>query len=198
MSTHPVPDDERPARSRLHAVAMRGDDPGNDPRPDVEREFRNAMARLAAGVGVLSTLDPIGRACGLTVTAVSSVSLEPPLVLVCVKKDGFIHDALFVADGWSITFLAADQLDAAHYFARHRYPGDRDDFSPWRTSRADSGELILTGGMAAVTCVPHEMVDAGDHSVAIGRVVHIPEHMTGETPLIHGDRAYFAPGTPLA
>jgi flavin reductase (DIM6/NTAB) family NADH-FMN oxidoreductase RutF len=199
MTSDPIPSAARPLRPALRAVGSSGDDAGAGLRLDAEREpeFRDAMARLAGGVAVLSTLDPIGRACGLTVTAVSSVSLDPPLVLVCVKKDGFIHDALFVADGWSLTFLASDQLDAAQYFARHRYPGDRDDFSAWRTNRADSGELILTGGVAAVSCVPHHLVDAGDHSIAIGRVVNVRHDLTGETPLIHGDRAYFAPGPSL-
>lgn len=157
-------------------------------------EFRNAMARLAGGVAVVTTLDPVGRDCGLTVTAVSSVSLDPPLVLVCVKKDGFIHDALYVADGWSLNFLAADQLDLAHYAARHRYPGDRDDFSPWASRRARHHELVITGGVAAVECEPYEFVDAGDHSIAIGRVVAIARDLSGRTPLVHVDREYYLPG----
>ncbi len=160
-------------------------------------QFRDAMARLAGGVAILTVLDPIGRDCGLTVTAVSSVSLEPALVLVCVKKDGFIHDALFVADGWSLTFLAADQVDAAHYFARSRYPGDRDDFAAWGTRRAHAGELVLTGGVAAVECEPHQLVDAGDHTIAIGRVVRTPGDLTGATPLLHVDRTYWTPGQEL-
>ncbi|MGH9250752.1 MAG: flavin reductase family protein, partial [Acidimicrobiales bacterium] len=94
-------------------------------------EFRDAMARLAGGVGVLTMTDPVGRDCGITVTAVSSVSLEPPLVLVCVRRGGFVHDALFVADGWALTLLADDQTGLARYAARHRHPGDRDDFSAW-------------------------------------------------------------------
>ncbi|NEE00072.1 flavin reductase family protein [Phytoactinopolyspora halotolerans] len=157
-------------------------------------EFRDAMARLGGGVAVLSVLDPVGRDCGLTVTAVSSVSLEPALVLVCVKKDGFIHDALFVADGWSLTFLAVGQVDAAHYFSRSRYPGDRDDFSTWDYRRAHAGEPVLTGGVAAVECEPHELVDAGDHTIALGRVVRVTPGMTGSAPLLHVDRAYIAPG----
>jgi flavin reductase (DIM6/NTAB) family NADH-FMN oxidoreductase RutF len=174
---------------RVGAPALVGGEPGS--------EFRDAMARLAGGVAVLSVLDPVGRVCGLTVTATCSVSLEPPLTLVCVKKDGFIHDALFVADSWSLTFLAADQLGVAQYFARHRYPGDRDDFTRWPTARVGSGELIFSGGVAAVECEPHQLVDAGDHSIAIGHVVRIPAGLTGESPLLHVDRAYHVPGDAL-
>ncbi|WP_158542803.1 flavin reductase family protein [Phytoactinopolyspora halophila] len=157
-------------------------------------DFRDAMARLGSGVGILTTLDPIGRDCGLTVSAVSAVSLDPPLVLVCVKKDGFIHDAIYVADGWSLTFLAVDQLEVARYCARHRHPGARDDFSAWTTRRTDNGELIFTGGVAAVECAPYQFVDAGDHTIAIGEVVRVPADMRGETPLLHVDRAYVTPG----
>lgn len=152
------------------------------------------MARLAGGVALLTTLDPVGRDCGLTVTAVASVSLNPPLVLVCVTKDGFIHDALFVADGWSLNFLAADHADLAHYGARSRSPGDRDDFSAWPMRRSVRGELVLTTAVAAVECVPHDFVDAGDHTIALGRVVRVSADAAGVAPLIHVDRGYARPG----
>lgn len=159
--------------------------------------FRDAMARLAGGVAVLTTLDPVGRQCGLTVTAVASLSLEPPMVLVGVKKDGFIHDALYVADGWSLTFLATDQLDLAHYAARGRAPGDRDDFGQWPHRSAATGELVFTGGVAAVSCESDRFVDAGDHTVAIGRVTAVSADLSGRIPLVHVDRSYAEPGRVL-
>jgi flavin reductase (DIM6/NTAB) family NADH-FMN oxidoreductase RutF len=186
MTTQPAPTPWD--RSPQHPAAI--DRRRSEPQPD----FRDALARLAGGVAVLTTLDPVGRQCGLTVTAVSSVSLDPPLVLVCVKKDGFIHDALYVADGWSMTFLAIGQLDLATYAARHRYPGDRDDFSPWDSRPSGTGELIFTGGVAAVECLPHELVDAGDHTIAIGRVTRVAPGLSGEVPLVHVDRSYYRPG----
>ncbi|WP_035812367.1 flavin reductase family protein [Jiangella gansuensis] len=155
------------------------------------------MARLASGVALLTVLDPVGRDCGLTVTAVSSLSLDPPLVLVCVMKDRFMHDTLFVADGWSLTFLAADQLPLADYAARDRHPGARDDFSAWPSRRTTHGELVFTGGVAAVECVPYQLVDAGDHTIAIGRVVRVAPDLTGEVPLVHVDRGYYSPGDPV-
>lgn len=186
MTTQPVP---KPWNiPPQHSAAINGT--SSQPQAD----FRDAMARLAGGVAVLSTLDPMGRQCGLTVTAVSSVSLDPPLVLVCVKKDGFIHDALYVAEGWSLTFLAIEQLDLATYAARHRYPGDRDDFSSWSSRPSDNGELIFTGGVAAVECLPHALVDAGDHTIAVGRVARVAAGLSGEVPLVHVDRSYYRPG----
>jgi flavin reductase (DIM6/NTAB) family NADH-FMN oxidoreductase RutF len=161
-------------------------------------DYRDAMARLAGGVGVLAMKDPVGRDCGITVTALSSVSLEPPLVLTCVRRGGFVHDALFVADGWALTMLADDQIELAHYAARHRHPGDKDDFSRWARRRgAESDALIFTGGVSAVDCVPYELVDAGDHTVAIGRVVSVANGLTGAQPLLYVDRGYHATGTPV-
>jgi flavin reductase (DIM6/NTAB) family NADH-FMN oxidoreductase RutF len=159
--------------------------------------FRDAMARLAGGVAVLTTLDPVGRQCGLTVTAVASLSLEPPMVLVSVKKDGFIHDALYVADGWSLTFLATDQVDLAHYAARGRAPGDRDDFGRWPHRPAGTGEFVFTGGVAAVSCESDRFIEAGDHTVAIGRVTAVAAGLSGHAPLVHVDRAYIEPGRVL-
>lgn len=155
------------------------------------------MARLAGGVAVLTTLDPVGRQCGLTVTAVASLSLEPPMVMVAVKKDGFIHDALYVADGWSVTLLSADQVDLAHYAARPRGPGDRDDFSPWPRRPAVTGEWVFTDGVAAVECRGERFVDAGDHTIAIGLVASVAADTTGRVPLVHVDRMYSEPGRVL-
>ena len=167
-----------------------------DPPSVAAAPYRDAMARLAGGVGLLTTRDPVGRDCGITVTAVSSVSLDPPLVLVCVKRDGFIHDALYVASGWALTMLADDQVDLARYAARHRHPGDRDDFSRWPSRRGIDGVLVMTGGVSAIECVPHEFVDAGDHTVAIGRVVAVADDVVGRNPLIYVDRDYHEIGQP--
>ena len=180
--------------------------PWSDPRPVVDErppsapvdDFRDAMARLAGGVGLLTMQDPVGRDCGITVTALSSVSLDPPLVLTCVRRGGFVHDALLVADGWTLTMLADDQHSLAVYAARHRHPGDKDDFSAWARRRGnESGALVFTGGVSAVECVPYDLVDAGDHTVAIGRVVAVAGDLVGERPLLYVDRGYHAAGSTI-
>ena len=163
-----------------------------------DQAFRDVMARLGSGVCVLTTTDPVGRDCGLTVTAVSSLSLVPPLVMVGIRHGSFVHDALYVADGFALTVLAAEQLDLARYAARHRYPTDADDFTPWRSVRAkESGALVFPGGLAATDCVPYNFVDAGDHVIVIGRAVQTTFGCTGEVPLLHVDRRYFVPGSRL-
>ena len=101
--------------------------PPSEPASVGRGDYRDAMARLAAGVGVVTTLDPLGRDCAMTVTSFTAVSLDPPLVLVCLKREGFLADALAVSDGWAVTMLAEDQVELARYAARHRHPGSRDD-----------------------------------------------------------------------
>lgn len=159
--------------------------------------FRDAMARVAAGVGVLTVRDGAGDDRGITVTSVSSVSLDPPMVLVCVKRGGSIHDAVEGSDGWALNMLADDQIMLARYAARHRRRGERDDFTAWARGRGTTGALLFTGGVAAVECAPHRFVQAGDHSVAIGRVISVPARMAGRQPLVYVDRGYRSAGEPL-
>lgn len=161
-------------------------------------DLREAMSHLATGVCVLTTRDVVGRDCGLTVTSVTSVSLSPPLCLVAVRREGFLHDALEVSDGWALTILARDQQELARYAARHRYPSDTDDFGPFPHRRGPaSGALYFPSGVAALECRPFELVPAGDHTLALGRVVAVPEDCTGEEPLLYFRRAYRSVGEVL-
>ena len=158
-----------------------------------EAAYRDAMARLASGVCVVTTRDLVGRDCGITVTAFSAVSLRPPLVLVCVRQHSFVADALSVADGWAVNLLAEDQLGLARYASRHHRPGDTDDFGPWPTRRgAVSDALVFTDAVAAVECLPNDLVEAGDHTIAIGHVVTASSRSTEARPLLYVDRGYAA------
>lgn len=158
-------------------------------------DLREAMSHLAAGVSLLTTQDVVGRDCGLTVTSLASVSLDPPLCAVAVRRGGFLHDALEVSDGWAVTILAATQLPLAQYAARHRYPSDTDDFSRFAPSRGRiSSAVYFPDGVAAVECVPHALVPAGDHTLAVGRVVSVPDDMRGVEPLLYHRRHYVGVG----
>lgn len=158
-------------------------------------DLRRAMTHLASGVSVVSTRDVVGRDCALTITSLVSLSLAPPLVLVAVKREGFLHDALTVADGWAVTMLARSQVDLAAYTARHRYPGDTDDFAAYRHVRGRlSDSLYFVDGLAAVECLPEQQVDSGDHTIVVGRVVRIADDCVGSEPLVYHGRAYHSLG----
>jgi flavin reductase (DIM6/NTAB) family NADH-FMN oxidoreductase RutF len=162
-------------------------------------EFRDVFAGLTAAVCLLATTDVVGRDCALTVTSVAGVSLVPPLALVAVKRDGFLHDAISVADGWAVTMLAEEQLALARYAARHRYPSDTDDFRTEPSVRgAESGALLFTGGVAGFECRTEELVPAGDHTLVLGRLVATAVGMTGTVPLLYGRRTWWSAPRPLA
>lgn len=163
-----------------------------------ELDLRGAMSHLASGVSVLATRDVVGRDCGLTITSLASLSLHPPLCVVAVKRGGFLHDALEVTEGWSITMLSAAQRQLATYAARHRYPSDTDDFSPFPHRRGDaSRSLHFLEGVAALECVPERLVPSGDHTIAVGRVVSLPQDCTGRDPLLYFRRDYHRIGAAL-
>ena len=140
---------------------------------------------------MLATRDVVGRDCGLTITSLSSLSLHPPLCVAAVKRGGFLHDALEVADGWAITMLSVSQQPLAAYAARHRYPSDTDDFRRFPSRRGvASGSLYFLEGVAALECVPERLVPSGDHTIAVGRVVSLAEDCTGADPLLYFRRGY--------
>lgn len=173
-----------------------------DPQPEQPHDpidLRTAMAHLASGVSVVTTRDVVGRDCALTITSLVSLSLDPPLVLVAVKRGGFLHDALTVADGWAVTMLANQQVGLAAYASRHRYPGDTDDFSGYPHRRGQlSDSIYFVDGVAAIECLPEQLVDAGDHTIVVGRVVRIVDDCTGRDPLLYHERAYRQMGPPVA
>ena len=157
------------------------------------------MSHLASGVSLLATRDVVGRDCALTVSSFVSLSLVPPLCLVAVKRGGFMHDALEVGEGWSITMLSTAQVDLARYAARHRYPSDTDDFSAFASRRSEtSGSLYFPAGLAALDCVPERLVPSGDHTIAVGRVVAAPSDCTGTNPLVYHRRHYVGLGAVVA
>lgn len=175
----PVPPREGPPRKEIPSVALAA--------------YRDAMARLVSGVSVLTTRDAVGRDVGLTVTSFTPVSLDPPLVLVCVRRDRFIADALAVSDGWSVSMLAEGQVELARYAARHRHPGSRDDFDRWPHRRGIAGATVLTGGISVLECVPYAEHPGGDHLIVVGRVVAV-DVVPDRAPLLYVDRRYHAEG----
>lgn len=137
------------------------------------------MAHFAAGVTVVTTVrDGVPHA--LTATAFASVSLEPPLVLVCVAKTSRFHGAVLGGTGmWAVSLLAGDQEAVARHFARR----GRDlltQFDGIATTHAPhSGAPLLTGALAWLDCAITAEHDAGDHTILVGKVL-----ATGDGPTV--------------
>ncbi len=147
---------------------MEREDQGDRAELTAERSFRTVMSCFPTGVTVVAARDAEGRPLGLTVNSFTSVSLEPPLVLVCINRGANSHDPLLAAAGFTVSILSASQSDIASRFAAAPSEGRFDDVE-W--SPAPSGNPVLAGSAAWLDCVVHEVVTAGDHTIVLGRAV---------------------------
>jgi flavin reductase (DIM6/NTAB) family NADH-FMN oxidoreductase RutF len=151
-------------------------------------EFRAAMSRLAAGVVLVTALepddDPEGPGdedVGMTATAFMSVSLEPPLVLVSLRNDSRMDDLLAEQPLWAVSVLAESQRHIAGRFAMKGRISDRLLFEDIPYIRGEvSGALLVGGALAVLECRTEQRVQAGDHTLVIGRV------LTARTPSAEG------------
>jgi flavin reductase (DIM6/NTAB) family NADH-FMN oxidoreductase RutF len=129
--------------------------------------FRSVLGRLASGVSVVTTVSPDGRDHGMTVTALCSLSLEPPLILVCVDRTAAMYPHLASASHFAVSMLAHEQEALSRKFAETA--GDK--FAGVRISRDLSGCALIDGALAHLECAVSAQHDGGDHTIFVGRVV---------------------------
>ncbi|MEU8249899.1 flavin reductase family protein [Nonomuraea sp. NPDC048916] len=136
-------------------------------------EFTEAMAQLAAGVAVITVRD--GRDdLGVTVSALMSVSLEPPLVLVSLGNRGYLAEVLLRQDRWAASLLSAGQAAIASRFAAAGRPSARHLVAGVPHHRGPhSDALVVEGGVAALEAETTQVVPAGDHGLFIARVLGV-------------------------
>lgn len=143
-------------------------------------DFRKAMGSFAAGVTVVTACHD-GRLVGTTVSAFSSVSMDPPLVMVCLKRDSRTLAALSQARTFCVNILAQEQGDLAYRFAES---GADDRFALTAVEAGVCGAPLLAGSVAAVECQLHAAHDGGDHEILVGRVLRVVTDET-KTPLVY-------------
>jgi 3-hydroxy-9,10-secoandrosta-1,3,5(10)-triene-9,17-dione monooxygenase reductase component len=129
--------------------------------------FRQMLGRFATGVTVVTVQAPDGRPHGMTASSLASVSLEPPLVLVCVDHSARMHPLITGADQFVVNVLAADQEELSRRFAD---PHD-DRFEGVRYHTTPSGFVYLDGALAHIETRKQALHEAGDHTIVLGRVV---------------------------
>jgi flavin reductase (DIM6/NTAB) family NADH-FMN oxidoreductase RutF len=129
--------------------------------------FRQLLGRFATGVTVVTTQDPGGRPLGMTASSLSSVSLLPPLLSVCVDKAANLHAPIVAAPHFAVNILAEDQEELSRRFAGP--PEARFDGVGYRLS--ENGLVLLEGVVAHIECERETVYDTGDHAMIIGRVV---------------------------
>ncbi len=152
-------------------------------------DFREVLSRWASGVSVVTTNDQ-GMLYGLTVSSFTSVSLDPPLVLVCIANANRITSMIETSHGFAVSLLAADQQAASAYFAR---PGrlPTPDFTEVEGEWTDSGQPVIRGALGWMACRLHALLPQGDHTIVIGRVVGLGGEL-GKAPLVYWNRGYRA------
>ena len=133
------------------------------------KEFRSALGSFATGVTVVTTAGE-EHGYGMTANAFSSVSLDPPLVLVCViaGSDGSEH--IRSNRCFAVNILAAEQEPISRYFSSTERPKGRDAFSEVSHRTEITGSPILDGVVSYLDCTLHVTLQAGDHDIFIGEV----------------------------
>lgn len=134
--------------------------------PITNDEFRSALSRFASGVTVVTTKDEAGKLHGITVSAFSSVSLDPPLVLVCIERSAGSHQVFQQSGVFVVNILSSEQRDLSERFASQ---------IPERFEGVDmtlniDGIPVLSNCLANLECRVKLTADGGDHSVFIGEV----------------------------
>lgn len=128
--------------------------------------FRAVLGRFASGVTIVTTVDRDGIDHGMTVSAFSSLSLDPPLVLVCIDHGASVWPAFEAATVFAINILSSGQEALSRRFAS----GDGDRFDGVGFKRAASGVVLLDDTLASVECTVAGRVAYGDHSILVGSV----------------------------
>jgi flavin reductase (DIM6/NTAB) family NADH-FMN oxidoreductase RutF len=134
---------------------------GHDPRT-----LRDALGSFATGVTVVTCLTPDGSPAGLTVNSFTSVSLDPPLLLVCLAKPAASAVALIEATQFAVNVLQTGQQPASIRFATR--DEDRFGTTPWACGEA--GAPILKDSLGVFECERHAVYDGGDHHILVGQV----------------------------
>lgn len=145
-----------------------------------QSEFRRVMGHFATGVTVITTLDAAGGPAGLTANAVSSVSLDPPLVLVCVDRKAETHACFGDSGRFAINILSDAQEAISRRFAK----SGGDKFTGLGFRSGTTGVPLLDGCIGHLECRVAHGFEAGDHTIFVGEVVGLA--MDGEIdPLLY-------------
>jgi flavin reductase (DIM6/NTAB) family NADH-FMN oxidoreductase RutF len=149
-----------------------------------KEEFRRACGRFATGVTIASVLDETGVPHGLTVSSFTSVSLDPPLVLICLGHETVSLETFRKSKYFGINVLAQDQGGLSERFARK----GQDRFEGLEWTPGETGVPLLAGVLTQMECEVTQRIMSGDHDIFVAEMVNARVHK-GE-PLIHFSSRY--------
>lgn len=148
--------------------------------PDDKTALRRALGAFATGVTIVTARDAGGEPVGFTANSFTSVSLDPPLLLVCLAHTAASYDIFRAAGSFAVNVLEVGQEDTARRFASR----GADKFGATAWSPGHMGAPLIDGSLARFDCAMDSRVTAGDHDILIGRVMAFSLH-EGEALLYH-------------
>jgi flavin reductase (DIM6/NTAB) family NADH-FMN oxidoreductase RutF len=149
--------------------------------------FREAMSRFATGVTVVTACRGDER-FGITASSFVSVSMDPPLVLVCIARGLLTHAAIAHSRAYAVNILGIHQLEVGRRFAGLT-PEAEDRFTGLSWSRGGTGAPLLDDSVASFDCRLHATHDGGDHTIFVGEVVEA-RLSSEEAPLLYHNRLW--------
>ena len=153
---------------------------------EVGAALKEVMRIFPQGVTVVTWRETDGPR-GLTVSAFTSISLDPPLVLVSISKKSSVHDAFVRTKHFAINFLADDQRNLSDRFAKRLEVWER--FQGVGFVDGVTSSPVIQGARAVVECVAWRVYDGGDHSMMVGEVVRA-QKLNDKTPLVYYGQQY--------
>jgi flavin reductase (DIM6/NTAB) family NADH-FMN oxidoreductase RutF len=132
-------------------------------------EFKAALGRFASGVTVVTTKDADGNLHGLTVSAFSSVSMNPPLVLVCILKRTGSYSSFEESKAFVVNILGESQQSVSNHFASH----SDDKFSGQNYELSENGLPVLADCLVNLECSLKHSYDGGDHTIFVGEIENV-------------------------
>ena len=147
-------------------------------------EFRRALSRFASGVTVVTLRDKTGKPHGITVSAFSSVSLDPPLILVCIDNNAGSHRAFHESKRFVVNILSEEQSEHSNQFASHI----ADKFLNIHHHEGLEGIPVLKNALVNLECRLVQDFVAGDHTVFIGEIERA--HINEGNPLVYYQGGY--------
>ncbi len=153
----------------------------------IQENLKAVMRHFPQGVTVV-TIPSTDRPLGITVGSFTSISLNPPLILVSVAKGTTFHDLILNSKSFAVNILASDQADQSERFAG-KVPQGEDRFRNVRYRPGANGSPLMENAASWIECNNWKTIDAGDHSIILGEVTDCG---TGRetTPLLYFNRQY--------
>lgn len=144
-----------------------------------KEEFRASLGRFASGVTVVTTKAGDGHLHGLTVSAFCSVSLNPPLILVCIEKKTGSYHAFQESNAFVVNVLSESQIDVSNHFASHL----EDKFTGMEYAEGIEGIPVLKNCIVNLECRLAYSYDGGDHTIFVGHIEKT--HVSDGEPLVY-------------